>query len=150
MANTTIQAISAAVLSKLKADLGTLAYYVEEANPEVSSLEEFLNSVQLPAIAVGYAGSDFDNTEESGEVEQESGTIAVIVITDDFRGYITAMNEPAGISTILKKCGDSLFGETLGLPLMTGLRRQSQRPLTAVPGRVAWQQIWEVTFNSQG
>lgn len=145
MSATDVQTIATAVMTKLKAEIAEV-YYVEETDPQVTSFEEFLLMVQLPSIAIGYFGSDFQTGDESGELRLQRATITVIVITDDYRGYITAMNEPTGINLILKKCADSLFGETLGLELYKGLELESERPLSAVPGRVAWQQTWIVEF----
>lgn len=142
---TTVQEIAAAVIAKLKADVPT-CFYVEEADPNVTSMEQFLVMVQLPSIAIGYFGSDFSTGDESGELIRQRATVTVIVITDDFRGYVTAMNEPTGINGILKSCADSLRGQTLGLPLADGLVIESERPLVTVPGRVAWQQTWIVDF----
>lgn len=137
--------IAAAILAKLKADVADV-FYVEEINAQTTTFEEFLLGVQLPSIAVGYLGSDFQTGDESGELTLRTGSFAVIVIHEDIRGYVMAMNETGGIQEILEACVTSLKGQTLGLSLASQLRPESERPLVAVPGRIAWQQVWNVDY----
>ncbi len=142
---TNVKEIAGAILSTLKAKpLGV--YYIEEVEAQTTTFEEFLNRVQLPSVAVGYLGSDFQAGDESGDLQLRTGSFAVIVIHSDIRGYVMSMNETNGIQDILAGCAAALQGQSLGLALASGLRPISERPLVSVPGRIAWQQVWECEF----
>ena len=137
--------IAQAMLTKLKAEVSGV-FYVEEVEAQTTTFEEFLLKVQLPSIAVGFLGKDYDTADESGELLKLTTSFAVIVIHSDIRGYVMALNETDGIDDILAACEASLTGQTLGLALASGFRPVSARPLVSVPGRVAWQMIWEVDY----
>ncbi len=140
----TVTQITTAMVERLKSDV-TGVFYVEETDPQDQSLEDFILRVQLPSIAVGYQGGEYRQVEESGDLMELAGTVAVLVVIDDYRGYVSAMNEPDGIAVLLERIRESLQGQSLGLP-MRALRPVREFPLAAVPGRVVWQQSWEVNF----
>ncbi len=140
----TVTEITTAMVDRLKSDV-TQAFYVEDTDPQDQSLEDFILRVQLPSIAVGYQGGEYREVDETGELTELTGTVAVLVVIDDYRGYVSAMNEPTGIAVLLERIRDSLQGQTLGLA-MRALRPVREFPLAAVPGRVVWQQSWEVKF----
>lgn len=141
----TTKQIAQGILEKLRAEVSGV-YYVEEIEAQTTTFEEFLSRVQLPSVAVGYLGGEFEPGDESGDLLQRTGSFAVIVIHSDVRGYVMGMNETDGIQDILTACKDVLKGETLGLELASGLRPESERPLVAIPGRIAWQQVWTVEY----
>jgi len=141
-----------AIITTLKSAAEDSAYYVASYEGRAGSDEELANwiaSVQLPAVAVFYAGSQYDPnaTDELRQTSMPEASYVVWVIHDRLRGYETAMKETGGVHEILNIIFKILQGSNVGVAIEP-LSIMDEIPVGAetLSGRVIWQQTYQTSF----
>lgn len=145
--------VEEAILATLRAAAGGTAYAVERFDGRSGSdadLAAWIATVQLPAVAVFFAGATYDAAggDEETRIAQASARFEVWLIADTLRGYAEALVRSGGIYTLLDKVFAALNGARCGVDI------EPLQPVSELAGfaeretgRTVWIWTWATRYR---